>query len=85
MDIHKNARLSFRSREELSRFVLERGATRKAAAALQDAVDRICDGCGSGAMRCGLGFPGDGFLDKGSDLHASRLKQGCCFVGDVDG
>jgi transposase InsO family protein len=33
MDIHKNARLSFRSREELSRFVLERGATRKAAAA----------------------------------------------------
>ena len=33
MDIHKNARLSFRSRESLSRFVLEQGATRKAAAA----------------------------------------------------
>jgi transposase len=33
MDIHKNARLSYRSREELSRFVLERGFTRKAAAA----------------------------------------------------
>jgi transposase InsO family protein len=33
MDIHKNARLSFRSREDLARFVLEQGATRKAAAA----------------------------------------------------
>jgi transposase-like protein len=33
MDIHKNARLSFRSREALARFVLEQGATRKAAAA----------------------------------------------------
>ena len=33
MDIHKNARLSFRSRESLARFVIEQGATRKAAAA----------------------------------------------------
>jgi transposase InsO family protein len=33
MDIHKNARLSFRSREALARFVLDQGATRKAAAA----------------------------------------------------
>jgi transposase InsO family protein len=33
MDIHKNARLSFRSREALARFVLEQGKTRKAAAA----------------------------------------------------
>src|SRR5271156_780541 len=33
MDIHKNARLSFRSRESLSRFVVEQGVTRKAAAA----------------------------------------------------
>jgi len=33
MDIHKNARLSFRSREFLARFVIEQGATRKAAAA----------------------------------------------------
>ena len=33
MDIHKNARLSFRSREALARFVIEQGATRKAAAA----------------------------------------------------
>ena len=33
MDIHKNARLSFRSREELAGFVLKQGATRKAAAA----------------------------------------------------
>ena len=32
MDIHKNARLSFRSREALARFVVEQGATRKAAA-----------------------------------------------------
>jgi len=32
MDIHKNARLSYRSRESLARFV-EQGATRKAAAA----------------------------------------------------
>jgi transposase InsO family protein len=33
MDIHKNARLSFRSREALVWFVLEQGNTRKAAAA----------------------------------------------------
>ena len=33
MDIHKNARLSFRSREDLARFVLEQAVTRKAAAA----------------------------------------------------
>ena len=33
MDIHKNARLSFRSREDLARFVVEQGGTRKAAAA----------------------------------------------------
>ena len=33
MDIHKNARLSYRSREELAKFVLEQGVTRKAAAA----------------------------------------------------
>ena len=33
MDIHKNARLSFRSREDLARFVIQQGATRKAAAA----------------------------------------------------
>jgi transposase InsO family protein len=33
MDIHKNARLSFRSRESLAEFVIEQGSTRKAAAA----------------------------------------------------
>jgi transposase len=33
MDIHKNARLSFRSRESLAEFVVKQGATRKAAAA----------------------------------------------------
>ena len=33
MDIHKNARLSFRSREALARFVPEQGETRKEAAA----------------------------------------------------
>jgi hypothetical protein len=34
MDIHKNARLSFCSREALIKFVLEQGGTRKAAAAV---------------------------------------------------
>ncbi len=33
MDIHKNVRLSYRSREALARFVPEQGNTRKAAAA----------------------------------------------------
>jgi transposase len=33
MDIPKNARLSLRGREALARFVVEQGATRKAAAA----------------------------------------------------
>ena len=32
MDIHKNARLSFRSREALARLVVEQQATRRAAA-----------------------------------------------------
>ena len=33
MDIHKNARLSYRSREDLARFVVEQGETRRAAVA----------------------------------------------------
>ena len=33
MDIHKNARLTLRSREALARMVVEQGATRKAVAA----------------------------------------------------
>jgi transposase InsO family protein len=33
MDIHKNARLSYRSREALAKYVVEQGVTRKAAAA----------------------------------------------------
>jgi transposase InsO family protein len=73
MDIHKNARLSFRSREALARFVLDQGATRKAAAA---------------AFRVGVKTAGkwvaryraagtEGLLDRSSRPHRSprRLSE----------
>jgi transposase InsO family protein len=70
MDIHKNARLSFRSREALARFVVEQGATRKAAAA----AFRV------GAKTAGkwvaryLASGDDGLLDRSSRPHRSPRR-----------
>ena len=73
MDIHKNARLSYRSRECLCRFVMERGATRKAAAA---AFRVSAKTAGKWVERFRLGGI-DGLLDRSSRPHRSprRLSE----------
>jgi hypothetical protein len=57
----------------------------EAAAALQDAVDGVCDSFGAGTVGRGLSLTGDGLLDQSGDLPSSRLQQSGCFIGDVDG
>lgn len=67
MDIHKNARLSFRSREALARFVLEQGATRKAgAAAFRVSAKTVAKWVGRFQV-AGL----DGLADRSSRPHRS--------------
>ena len=72
MDIHKNARLSFRSRESLARFV-EQGATRKAAAA---AFRVSAKTAGKWVARFRLGGMA-GLVDRSSRPHRSprRLSE----------
>jgi transposase InsO family protein len=66
MDIHKNARLSFRSREALARYV-EQGATRKAAAAaFRVSLKTVAKWVGRFQM-AGV----DGLLDRSSRPHRS--------------
>ena len=74
MDIPKNARLSYRSRECLCRFVMERGATRKAAAA---AFRVSAKTAGKWVERFRLGGI-DGLLDRSSRPHRSprRFSEG---------
>jgi len=74
MDIHKNAGLSFRSREALARFVVEQGRTRKAAAAsfrvgAKTAGKWVSRYRASGSL---------GLLDRSSRPHCSprRLDSG---------
>jgi transposase InsO family protein len=67
MDIHKNARLSFRSREALIRLVIEQGATRRAAAAAFRVSARTA---GKWVRRYLSGGP-DGLLDRSSRPHRS--------------
>jgi transposase InsO family protein len=73
MDIHKNARLSYRSRECLCRFVMEQGATRKAAAA---AFRVSAKTAGKWVERFRLGGI-DGLLDRSSRPRRSprRLSE----------
>jgi transposase InsO family protein len=73
MDIHKNARLSFRSREALSRLVVERRATLKAAAA---AFSVSAKTAGKWVARFRLGGI-DGLLDRSSRPNRSprRLSE----------
>ena len=74
MDIHKNARLSYRSREALARFVVEQGATRKAAAA----AFRVCAKTAGKWVARYLAGGVAGLLDRSSRPHRSprRLASG---------
>jgi len=67
MDIHKNARLSYRSREALARFVVEQGFTRKAAAAAFRVSARTA---GKWVVRFQLAGL-DGLMDHSSKPHHS--------------
>jgi transposase InsO family protein len=67
MDIHKNARLSFRSREALARFVVEQGATRKAAAAAFRVSAKTAFKWVKRFQAAGL----DGLMDRSSRPHHS--------------
>ncbi len=72
MDIHKNARLSYRSREALARLVVEQGATRKTAAAAFRVSARTA---GKWVVRFQLAGM-DGLLDRSSRPHRSP-RQTC--------
>ena len=67
MDIHKNARLSFRSREALARLVVEQGATRKAAAVAFRVSAKTAAKWVVRFRIAGL----DGLLDRSSRPHRS--------------
>jgi transposase InsO family protein len=70
MDIHKNARLTFRSRESLARLVIEQGATRKAAAAAFRVSDRTAAKWIVRFRVAGL----DGLRDRSSRPHRSPRR-----------
>jgi len=79
MDIHKNARLSFRSREALARFVLEQGATRKAAAAAFRVSPKTARKWLLRFQAAGL----DGLLDHSSRPHLSPRQTSSSLVEKV--
>src|SRR5271156_793872 len=70
MDIHKNARLSFRSRESLARFVIEQGATRKAGAAAFRVSAKTAAKRMARVRAAGL----DGLQDRSSRPHRSPRR-----------
>ena len=70
MDIHKNARLSFRSREALAGFVLVQGATRKAAAAAFRVSAKTVAKWVGRFQRAGL----DGLVDRSSRPQRSPRR-----------
>ena len=78
MDIHKNARLSYRSRESLARFV-EQGATRKAAAAAFRVSPKTA---AKWVARFRLGGI-DGLLDRSSRPHLSPRQTSSLLVEKV--
>src|SRR5271163_4571094 len=79
MDIHKNARLSFRSREALARFVLEQGATRKAAAAAFRVSFKTAAKWVARFRITGI----DGLLDSSSRPHRSPRRLPESLAGRV--
>jgi transposase InsO family protein len=76
MDIHKNARLGYRSREALVRFVTEQGQTRKAAAA---AFRVSVKTAAKWVARYRVDGP-DGLLDRSSRPHRSPRQTGSSLV-----
>jgi len=70
MDIHKNARLSYRSREALAKYVVEQGVTRKAAAAAFRVGAKTA---GKWVARYRAGGI-DGLLDRSSRPHRSPRR-----------
>jgi transposase InsO family protein len=70
MDIHKNARLCFRSREALARFVVEQGATRKAAAAAFRVSAKTAAKWVGRFLNAGL----EGLMDYSSRPHCSPRR-----------
>src|SRR6201998_2045743 len=70
MDIHKNARLSFRSRESLARLVIEQGATRQAGAA---AFRVSAKARAKWVVRCRVAGL-DGLQDRSSRPHRSPRR-----------
>jgi transposase InsO family protein len=78
MDIHKNARLSFRSREDLARFVVQ-GGTRKAAAA----AFRVSGKTVAKWVARYLAGGTDGLLDRSSRPHRSPRQTGSSFIEKV--
>jgi transposase InsO family protein len=79
MDIHKNARLSFRSREALARYVVEQRVTRKAAAvAFRVSVKTA----GKWVARFQIGGL-DGLLDRSSRPHHSPRQTHSLLVEKV--
>jgi transposase len=79
MDIHKNARLSFRSREALARLVVEQRATRKAAAA---AFRVSAKTAGKWVERFRLSGI-EGLLDRSSRPHRSPRRLAESLSGRV--
>src|SRR5580658_562631 len=79
MDIHKNARLSFRSRESLARFVVEQGATRKAAAAAFRVGAKTAGKWVSRYLAGGAA----GLLDRSSRPHRSPRRLSESLSGHV--
>jgi len=70
MDIHKNARLSYRSREDLARFVVEQGGTRKAAAVAFRVSAKTVAKWVARFRQSGI----DGLLDRSSRPHRSPRR-----------
>ena len=79
MDIHKNARLSFRSREALARLVVEQGATRRAAAAAFRVSAKTAAKWVVRFRARGL----DGLLDRSSRPHSSPRQTSSLLVEKV--
>ena len=79
MDIHKNARLSFRSREDLARLVVVQGFTRKAAAA---AFRVSAKTAGKWVERFRLAGV-DGLLDRSSRPQRSPRRLSDIVAGHV--
>ena len=79
MDIHKNARLSFRSREDLARFVVEQKQTRKAAAAAFRVSAKTAAKWVARYRQWGAG----GLVDRSSRPHHSPRQASSFFVEKV--